>query len=317
LEEYSMTPKNKGMTLIEVMIASVLTVILTGAAILVFTASESLSTTELALRDSEYQAQRATDQLVAEITESDQAAVKLNLANSPFNDPRFTPPSQRVIVIPSARDPLTNIFASGGDGRPDWKRLVVYAPYFIPNRPGTVPDGRQRVLRRYETTLAASLAIFKDPNSIAGRTITVTHDILDTNGNIVTPGTITLAGGAVLTRSTGQQVADRVVEIIVSIDPVTTMLRAKIALDRSMVTTQISAWNGPPPGPPLKTVAPVPPVPPPPKPPPPPPPKPPPPPPPKPPPPPPPKPPPPPPPKPPPPPPPKPPPPPPPPPPVF
>jgi hypothetical protein len=226
----------RGLSFIEVMIASMLVAIITSGSYLLIHSSQSMSREEMTLRDAEFQAALAVEKVLTLIRESDSTLIKQNLARATFTDSKFAKP-QSVAVIPSARDPVTRLFQRAPNQRPIWSHLVVFAPYYDPVL-------KRGVLREYKVT---------DPAAVTAFTT-------NTGDAVVTGSTITLTGASPISRSSGTQIVDRLQEFIVAEDGVSALLRCQIILDRTLMTSQTNSWNGVRADPPLKPITPVPPA---------------------------------------------------------
>ena len=100
--------KPRGMSLLEIVIASAILIVVLGTMYLVLFATTSLSEKELALRDAEFQLQVRMDQMAKELRESSQPLIRVYA----FTDPAMPTTAQTLVAMPSAPNR-----ASGGETR--------------------------------------------------------------------------------------------------------------------------------------------------------------------------------------------------------
>lgn len=114
----------RGMTLLEVVIATaILALVLSTLYLLLFATSRS-SSQEMILRDAQHQLQLRTDEISRDLRESKQSIIR----TYDFADPAFATTDQTVLVIPSARDADNNFQVI--NATPSWERVIIYAPYY-------------------------------------------------------------------------------------------------------------------------------------------------------------------------------------------
>lgn len=133
--------KRRGMTLIEVMIASAIMVSVLAAVYLVLFSSTKMTESELSLRNAQFQLQDRMNRIWEEMRESSQALIRLQ----DFTDSSMPSGKQTVVAMVSARNATDQFQVQYA--QPVWQKLVVYAPYYNP----TLKTGE---LRRYEVTPA-------------------------------------------------------------------------------------------------------------------------------------------------------------------
>ncbi len=152
----------RGMTLVEVAIASAIMVSVLGAVYLVLFSSTRMTEVELSLRNAQFQLQQRMDRIWAEMRESSQPLIRLQ----DFTDASMPSSKQTVVVMVSARNATDQFQVQYA--QPVWQKLVVYAPYYNT----TLKTGE---LHRYEVTPAPSQ--FTDPSVTP--TISVTPTTLN------------------------------------------------------------------------------------------------------------------------------------------
>lgn len=134
----------RGLTLLEVVIASIIFTALAFAIYTVLFASQTMHQREIDLRDSQYSEQAALDQISRELLETNPALIRVvEFQEGPTVPFSATPasPTQAVLAFPSAMGPKDPTKPQLGEERkinpltrlPAWQKLVVYAPLFNPS----------------------------------------------------------------------------------------------------------------------------------------------------------------------------------------
>lgn len=126
----------KGMTLLEVVIATAILALVMSTLYLLLFATTRSSTQEMILRDAQHQLQLRMDEITKDLRESKQSIIRVY----DFNDPLMPTADQTVLVIPTARDVDNNFQVV--NATPSWQRVIVYAPRWN-------PDLKTGELRRY------------------------------------------------------------------------------------------------------------------------------------------------------------------------
>ncbi|GEM_PF-3140194 len=114
----------RGLTLLEVLIATAILAVVFSVVYMVVFASTGMGEKEMALRDAQFQLHLRMDQVSKEMRESSQTLVRVQA----FNDPKMPTTAQTVLVILSARD--QNEQFQVVNARPQWQKLVVYASVY-------------------------------------------------------------------------------------------------------------------------------------------------------------------------------------------
>lgn len=115
---------NRGMSLLEVVIAAAILAVLLGAVYVVVFASTTFGEKEISLRDAQFQLQVRMDQMSKELRESAQTLIRVKT----FSDAKMPTAAQTVLVFVSARDANEQFMSE--NARAQWQKLVVYAPYY-------------------------------------------------------------------------------------------------------------------------------------------------------------------------------------------
>jgi prepilin-type N-terminal cleavage/methylation domain-containing protein len=158
----------KGLTLLEVIIASAIMAFMFAIGYALVASTASLSQSELSLRDRQLQLQTIEDMLASELRESSSGLIR----SYAFNDTLMPSSSQTVLVFVSARNALNQFQVL--NARPQWQKIVLYAPYYD----AALKTGE---LHRYEISPAP--AAFTDVAIVP--TVTVTATNLNVNGTLV------------------------------------------------------------------------------------------------------------------------------------
>lgn len=117
---------NRGMTILEVMIASLLLGILFIIAYAAFETTAMTAGAELPLRDSQMRLQHTLDQLAQEVRESSSKYLWTGV----FTDTKMPDPLQSYLVFLTARDATPEKKPRTTNLQIQWQQAVIFAPYY-------------------------------------------------------------------------------------------------------------------------------------------------------------------------------------------
>jgi Tfp pilus assembly protein PilW len=135
-----MSRRNKGLTLIEVLVASFILILLIWAVFMCLISLQRQYEAEILRTSTLLRMQECLDRMSKDMRESNNGLIRL----ATFNDANFTAGPQTVVVMPTGRSTANGSFIVT-NGAAQWQAVIIFAPYW-----NTVTNTGE--IRRYVAT---------------------------------------------------------------------------------------------------------------------------------------------------------------------